>query len=246
MRVVARAPRRARGGASVAHGRQGMSFNMPNVGEAAAQMAPAGGDTFGTWYNMLPPERQFSYSDVPVERRADYEAWKGKHGFTETADYDLAGAFLSGQEPVMVREDSGEVRPHLGSRGVGGKMLKSPRHETFWKGALAEMVYEQEGEAALDKIPWDKLKTPAQAEAWFFGDRDRSGGNKQRSWEAEGEGGSPPHPDILDQMQERQFRAPETLTYKPKSRFADQPESQNVEQRGLFEYMQGKTMLDFY
>ena len=87
-------------------------------------------DIFDKWVAKLPRERKFSKSKVPPEKEPAYNKWKELYGLEETDDYDLAGAFLSGQAPI---------KGHLGSFGNEGKLLKSPTHETAWKTAFTEM-----------------------------------------------------------------------------------------------------------
>ena len=88
---------------------------------------------FDTWIKKLPKERQFIKSKIPKEKLDAYESYKNIFDLEETDDYDLAGAFLSGQEP----DENG----HLGSFGINGKLLKSPNHETVWKTAFTELYH---------------------------------------------------------------------------------------------------------
>lgn len=94
-------------------------------------------DIFDIWFKSLPKERHFSKTKVPEKYSNNYNIWKQKYGLEETPDYDLAGAFLSGQTPDRNR--------HLGSFGLNGKLLKHPKHETAWKTAFTEIYNELMG-----------------------------------------------------------------------------------------------------
>jgi hypothetical protein len=100
-------------------------------------------DIFDDWYSDIPEEHGFSKSTVPEDLRGAYGSWKTQWGLVETPDYDLPGAFLSGQKPT---------EGHLGSFGLNGKLLKSPTHKTAWKTAFTELYYQLTGiEPVIDE-----------------------------------------------------------------------------------------------
>jgi len=93
-------------------------------------------DYFDDWVSGLPDKRKFRKTE-PSDPDG-YEKWKAVNGIDEeTEDYDTVGAYESGQNPD---EDF-----HLGSFGKGGKLLKSPEHETVWKTAFTEIFKEYVG-----------------------------------------------------------------------------------------------------
>lgn len=107
-------------------------------------------DSFDRWYENLPEERKFSQSAFKsLEEALEFDKWMKKIGHEQSPDYDYVGAFQAGHTP----DKSG----HMGSIGNDGKILKDPRHETFWKTALTEIL----GGMGHDpnRAPWDKMES---------------------------------------------------------------------------------------
>jgi hypothetical protein len=94
-------------------------------------------DFFDLWLKKLPKERSFSKSKIDDNVKPLYKSWRSKYNLEETDDYDLRGAFLSGQKP--------NKQGHLASFGNDGKLLKSPKHETVWKTAFTEIYHDYTG-----------------------------------------------------------------------------------------------------
>jgi hypothetical protein len=89
-------------------------------------------DVFDTFFQTLPKERKFSISDIPSNKVEEFQGFLQDQQLLDSGDFDAKGAFLAG----MTRGSQG----HFGSIGLGGKMLKSPRHETAWKTAFVEII----------------------------------------------------------------------------------------------------------
>ena len=113
------------------------------------------GDVFDQFYAALPDERKFAPTTLAPDQGGPFLAWQQRTGYRPTPDYDLAGAFAAGMEPTMIQHADGKKYPHLGSVGLGGKMLKAPTHETAWKASLGEMLYQmgQKGRS----FPWKEV-----------------------------------------------------------------------------------------
>jgi len=89
-------------------------------------------DIFDSWLGNLPKERQFSPSKLPEGSSGAFSEWMSKSGRKPEPSYDYVGAFLAGIPPS---------EGHLPSFGVGGKLLKNPKHPTVWKTGFVEMAY---------------------------------------------------------------------------------------------------------
>lgn len=154
-------------------------------------------DGFDAWYADLPAEQRFSPTQLDPKQLAGYMAWANRYGYAtdpgKVPEYDLAGAYLSGMTPTMVDHGNGDMRPHLGSIGQGGKLLKSPDHDTFWKAALTEIMMGRG--LNPDDIPWQDLdgrdaglrflktiegtpdtRAPTESELRFFGEQPHVAG----------------------------------------------------------------------
>ena len=85
-------------------------------------------DIFDLWYQNLPEDQKF------VKREAT-PSFMNQYGVTDSPEYDYGGAQMA--------EDRPDERGHWNSIGLGGRVLKSPEHPSFWKTALAEILISQ-------------------------------------------------------------------------------------------------------
>jgi hypothetical protein len=87
-------------------------------------------DLFDRFFGQQKP---FAKSAMPKESLLDFLAWAAENEVNPNdPSFDAEGAFLAGDK----RDELG----HLGSIGLGGKILKSPDHPTAYKTAAAEML----------------------------------------------------------------------------------------------------------